>query len=76
MYWDGELRSDHSVRGRPFRAGDGGTVELGPTWLFHPMTVDELLVLDRGLTGEEVRGYVAAVRQLAALEWADVLPAP
>ena len=64
VYWDGRLRSDYSVRGRPFREGDGGTVELGPTWLFHPMTVDEILILDRALTADEVADYVTAVRRL------------
>lgn len=64
VYWDGRLRSDHSIRGRPFRKGDGGTVELGPTWLFHPMTIDEVLVLDRALTAREVADYVTAVQRL------------
>ena len=64
VYWDGSPRSDYSIRGRPFREGDGGTVELGPTWLFHPMTIDEIVVLDRALTASEVVDYVTAVRRL------------
>lgn len=64
VYWDGRLRSDYSIRGRPFREGDGGTLELGPTWLFHAMTMDEVLVLDRALTATEVSDYVTAVRRL------------
>ncbi len=69
VYWDGVLRTDYASRGRPFGPEDGGTLSLGPTWLFHPMTIDEILVLDRALDGDEIRAYATAVRQLR--EWTD-----
>jgi len=66
VYWDGRLRSELTVKGRLFAGGDLiQSIDLGPTWLAHPMTVDELLVLDRALSGEEVADYVTAVRKLA-----------
>lgn len=48
-------------------AGDVSRAELGCTWLTHPMTVDEILVLDRALSADEVRDYVTAVRKLAEI---------
>jgi len=69
VYWDGVLRTDYASRGRPFGPTEGGTLSLGPSWLFHPMTIDEILVLDRALDGDEIRTYATAVRQLR--EWTD-----
>jgi len=66
VYWDGRLRSDVTAKGRLFGAKDVVRgIELGPHWLGHPMTVDELLVLDRALSGGEVQSYVTAVTKLA-----------
>ena len=67
IYWDGARRSHHAIKGRPFAARDGGTLEIGPNWLFHPMTLDEVMVLDRALTADEVAAYVLAVRRLCAV---------
>lgn len=64
VYLDGARRSHHAIKGRPFAVRDGGTLELGPDWLFHPMTLDELVVLDRALSADEVAAYVLAVRRL------------
>lgn len=76
IYWDGKLRSDHAVKGRPFRKQDGGALELGPTWLFHPMTIDEIMIIDRALTAAEIRDYVTAVQRLAEIAVPVVLTAP
>jgi len=66
VYWDGRLRSDVTPRGRMFGAKDVvRNIGLGPHWLGHPMTVDELLVLDRALTAGEVGSYTTAVLKLA-----------
>jgi len=66
VYWDGRLRSEIVAKGRLFQSRDVvKEIQLGPHWLGHPMTIDEVLVLDRALTGEEVRAYVHAVRRLA-----------
>jgi len=69
VYWDGTLRSHYAVRGRPFAAADGGSLEIGPNWLFHPMTLDDLMVLDRALSADEVAAYVLAVRSLSQVEF-------
>jgi hypothetical protein len=75
VYWDGSRRSHYAIRGRSFVAADGGSIEIGPNWLFHPMTVDEVLVIDRALTGDEIAAYVQAVRQLSAIGWPVFAPA-
>lgn len=63
VYWDGRLRADVTVRGRLFGPEDViRTVGFGGTG--HPMTIDEVLVLGRSLTGAEVRAYIRAVRRL------------
>jgi hypothetical protein len=67
VYWDGALRTDYAIRGRPFNAKEGGTLEIGPTWLFHPMTIDEILVLDRALDGTEIQAYMTSVQRLSEL---------
>jgi hypothetical protein len=65
VYWDGRRRGDVVVKGRLFGAADVvRSVDLGPSWLFHPMTIDEVLILDRALSAGEVRAYVTAVRKL------------
>jgi hypothetical protein len=66
VYWDGRLRSDLAAKGRLFDARDVvKEMQFGPHWLGHPMTIDEVLLLDRALTDEEVCAYVEAVRKLA-----------
>ena len=67
VYWNGVRRSHHAIKGRPFAAADGGTLEIGPNWLFQPMTLDEVMVLDRALTADEIAAYVLAVRRLCAV---------
>lgn len=67
VYWDGVLRSHHAIRGRSFAAGDGGTLAVGPHWLFHPMTLDDLVVLDRALSADEVAAYVLAVQRMRSV---------
>jgi hypothetical protein len=64
VYWDGVRRSHYAIKGRPFRAADGGAVEIGPNWLFHPMTLDDLMVVDRALSANEIAAYVLAVQRL------------
>jgi len=66
VYWDGRLRSDTTAKGRLFGPKDVVThIDLGPHWLGHPMTIDELLVLRCAWSGEQVAAYVSAVRKLA-----------
>ena len=66
VYWDGRLRSRTVVKGRLFGPADViRSIDLGPHWLAHPMTIDEVLVLDRALTAGEVGAYVTAVTKLA-----------
>jgi hypothetical protein len=67
VYWDGRLRSEVNLKGRLLRPDDViGDIDLGPHWLGHPMTVDEILLLTRALSAEEVKAYHTAVRMLAA----------
>lgn len=65
IYWDGSLRTLHAPKGRAFHEGDTGAIELGTSGLQPAMTLDEVIVLDRALSTEEVQAYVLAARQLA-----------
>ncbi len=66
VYWNARLRSDLTTKGRLFNAGDVvKSIDLGPHWLAHPMTIDEILILNRPLSPADVRAYVTAVRKLA-----------
>lgn len=67
IYWDGKLREAIGVKGRLFQDGDCTWVQPGPSWLHHPMSVDEVIVCDRALTGDEIADYVTAARALADL---------
>jgi hypothetical protein len=68
VYWDGALRSDFHVNGRPFGAGDViQSMHLGQDGPSRPMTIDEVLVLDAALGADAVRDYASGVRQLAAV---------
>ena len=66
VYWNARLRSEFCTRGRLFNAGDAiKGIDLGPHWLGHPMTIDEVLILNRPLSPADVQAYVTAVRKLA-----------
>jgi len=68
-YWDGLLRVQHTIKGRQFRTGDVNSIEFG-----HPMTIDELVVLDRALSEDEIAAYVEASRALAAVRFPCMAP--
>jgi hypothetical protein len=65
VYWDGNLRTMYAPKGRNFRESETSVVELGSNVHQPPMTLDEVLVLDKALGAEEVQAYVLAVRALA-----------
>jgi hypothetical protein len=67
IFWDGKLRETIGVKGRLFQEGDCNSANLDPSWLHHPMSIDEVVICDRALTGEEIAEYVRAVRALAAM---------
>jgi len=66
VYWDGRERADVHLKGRFLGTGDrAGTLALGNRHGGHPMTVDEVLVLDVALPAGAVRDAMDAVRHLA-----------
>ena len=67
VYWDGRQRIRHGIKGRSFRKGDTSSLDLGASWLFHPTTIDEVVVLDRVLDERDVRSYVEVTRRLAEI---------
>jgi hypothetical protein len=68
VYWDGRPRSEFTTKGRLLAARDTvREIHFGPNGAALPITVDELLVLDRALSAEEVRSYVEAVTRLAGV---------
>jgi hypothetical protein len=62
VYRDGTLQDTILPKGRPFRENEIHTAAIGSRG--HPMTLDELLVLDRALTPDELAEYVTASRSL------------
>ena len=64
IYWDGRLRETISLKGRLLREGDTGRVDIGGNYRFHPMTFDDLIVVDRVLTAEEIADYCLATTEL------------
>jgi hypothetical protein len=68
VYWDAALKADLSLKGRLLAASDlAAYAEFGPRGQSHPMSVDEVMVLDVALEAEQLRDYMTAVRQLAAV---------
>jgi hypothetical protein len=72
FYRDGALVENILVKGQSFREGEVNAATFGDGGL--PMTVDEVLVLDRALRAEEIAEYVAAARQLHDIGWAAAGP--
>jgi hypothetical protein len=64
IYWDGRLRETILIKGRLLREGDTSRADIGTSWLYHPMTLDDLIVVDRALTADEIADYVLAIRSL------------
>ncbi|MCF7854834.1 MAG: LamG domain-containing protein [Candidatus Pacebacteria bacterium] len=66
VYWDGGQYESIQVQGRTFREGDTDSVIFGPqiSGGVHPMTIDELIVVDRALRASEIAVYVHDVRKL------------
>jgi hypothetical protein len=76
VYWDGRIRSEFTAVGRLLGPQDVvRTVELGPRGQGHPMTIDELMILDRALSPAEVAAYVEAVTKLAEVRFPFRQPA-
>jgi len=67
VYWDGVCRSHYVIKGRAFGVRDGGSLEVGPNWLSHPLTLDELMVVDRALSADDITAYLLAVRGLCEI---------
>jgi hypothetical protein len=62
VYRDGTLKETILPKGRPFRENEVHTAAFGSQG--HPMTLDEVLVLDRALAPDELADYVTASRSL------------
>lgn len=65
--WDGRHREMFQAKGRLFVEGDTNALIVGPEWHHFPMTIDEIVVLDRALSAEEIAAYVTASRALRAI---------
>ena len=70
VFWNARLRSEFTTKGRLFGPTDAiQTLSVGPTWLGHPMTIDEVLVLGRALAAADIQAYTTAVRRLAEMHF-------
>ena len=76
VYWDGVRRSDFTFKGRTLGPQDlAKAVHFGPQGAGHPMTLDELMILDVALDAPAVGRYIEAVRQLSAAGMPVLAPA-
>jgi len=69
IYWDGQPRTRHTPKGRLFKEGEISSVALGPSGTGPAMTLDEVVVLDRALSGDEILAYMTAVKALARINF-------
>jgi hypothetical protein len=67
IYWDGKVRTQYAPKQRLFKEGEINSVELGSSGNSPGMTLDEIVVLDRALSADEILTYLAAARALAQL---------
>jgi hypothetical protein len=68
IYWDGLLREAIAAKARKFAPEDVRTAELGANWLAHPMSIDQVIVLNRVLSAEEISAYVSSTMALHRLD--------
>jgi hypothetical protein len=64
VFWDGRLVRGYHNKGRLFREGEVRRAVFGRLYGSHPMTVDEIVILDVTLDGAQLRRYVETVRRL------------
>lgn len=64
VFWDGHLVREYHNKGRLFRGGEIRQAVFGRLYGSHLMTVDEIVILDVALGGEQLRRYVETVRRL------------
>jgi len=69
IYWDGNLRTQYAPKKRIFKEGEINSVELGATGSSPAMTLDEIVVLDRALSADEIVAYMTAVKALAQIQF-------
>ena len=72
IYRDGTLRDTIIPKGRTFKDHEVTTAVFGSQG--HPMTIDEVLVLDRALTAEEIAHYVTSSQGLKERAFPVVQP--
>ncbi len=69
IYRDGQERTRHTPKGRIFKEGEITSAELGSSGDGPAMTLDDIVVLDRALSADEVLAYVTAVKALAQVKF-------
>ena len=67
IYWDGKLKELIMAKGRKFAPDDVSVAEFGTNWLSHPMSIDEIIIVDRTLSEDEISEYVNALESLQRL---------
>lgn len=69
IYLDGRLKLTGLIAGRTFRQGDTTEAIVGNSWLCHPMTLDEVIVTDCALSGDEIAEYHVSVKKLREISF-------
>lgn len=75
-YRDGALERRHVIQGSLFTEGDTREVRLGNRCGGHPMTIDEVIVVDRALGKQEIRDYIEACERLKEVGMPVIAPGP
>ena len=69
VYWDGVLKETVTAKGRDFKADDVALIQADSNPFFFPTSVDELIVANAALTGQQIADYVKAVKALASVQF-------
>jgi hypothetical protein len=69
IYWDGRMRNQYVPKERILEEGDINSVEFGDSGDNPAMTLDEIVILDRALSADEIQAYVTAVKALAQVKF-------
>ena len=79
FYLDGTLLTTVQAKGRPFKTGDVNTLQPSSSaanFGEHPTTTDDLIVVDRVLSGTEIEQYWRSAQRLKEMQFPALLPTP
>jgi hypothetical protein len=69
VYWDGQLKETVPAKGRDFKADDVMLIQADSNPFYFPTSVDELIVANVALTGQQIADYIKAVHALTSMRF-------